>query len=54
MVDQSQYGNRDGLLNDEGLASLSSFLALPASFFEFPPLAGGIFGFLTMLRYDLD
>ena len=25
-----------------GLASFSSFLALPASFFEFPPLAGGM------------
>jgi hypothetical protein len=25
------------------LTSFSSFLALPASFFEFPPFAGGIF-----------
>ena len=26
----------------EWLTSFSSFFALPASFFEFPPLAGGI------------
>lgn len=34
------------------LTSFSSFLALPASFFEFPPFAGGMFQIRRAVDWD--